>query len=245
LVKQATKILVAVSLTALFTSCSSHSSSMTSASPVETKKQEITQQSQQPTAQADNKQQQPTASQPSGSQAAKSENSKEEKNPTSPSVTEVKQPTPTEITQTQGSDSAGKAETIAPLAPPASAVKATESEKSTPSQTVSLSIVGDKEHGVILSAQSVPIEQGDTVLDVLSRVVKGKKIQMEYSGVKATAYVKGIDNLYEFDDGPKSGWMVKVNGKAADRSAGNYPVKAGDRIEWLYTLDLGKDIGAK
>jgi hypothetical protein len=114
-----------------------------------------------------------------------------------------------------------------------------------PQSTVSIQIVGDKQHSAILSAQSVPFKDGDTVLDIITRCLKGKSIQYEYSGALATAYVKGIDNLYEFDDGPRSGWMFKVNGRFGDKSAGGYPVKAGDSIVWLYTIDSGKDIGAR
>ncbi|UOF92594.1 DUF4430 domain-containing protein [Fodinisporobacter ferrooxydans] len=127
----------------------------------------------------------------------------------------------------------------------ANAMAASSASAAEKSQTVSLMIVGDRQLGVILPRQSAAIQQGDTVLDVLSRVLKEKHMQMEYSGMGSSAYIKGIDNLYEFDDGPKSGWMFKVNGAFGQQSAGSYPVKAGDSIEWLYTIDLGKDIGAK
>ncbi|MED0756442.1 DUF4430 domain-containing protein [Aneurinibacillus thermoaerophilus] len=119
------------------------------------------------------------------------------------------------------------------------------SETSPAKKMVSFSIVADKERGTILSPTEVEIQEGDTVLDVLKRVTREKKIQMEYRGVKATAYVEGIDNLYEFDRGSKSGWMYRVNGVFPNKSAGIFPVKAGDKIEWLYTVDLGRDLGAK
>lgn len=67
---------------------------------------------------------------------------------------------------------------------------------------------------------------------------------MEYTGSGATAYVQGIDNLYEFDKGSGSGWMYSVNGKFPNRSAGIWPLSPGDDIRWLYTEDLGKDLGA-
>jgi hypothetical protein len=234
LVKQIRRICLGVTLSALFIACS-HGNTSASAPTVESKTQELSQETKQTLVQATSNQQQSAVSQPAEKKESVPSPAKEEKQPP-----QAEMATPKKSNETV---SAPAPAPVTPTQPQAN--KSMESEKTEPIQTVSLSIVGDKEHGVILSAQSVPIEQGDTVLDVLSRVVKGKKIQMEYSGVKATAYVKGIDNLYEFDDGPKSGWMVKVNGKTADRSAGNYPVKAGDTIEWLYTLDLGKDIGAK
>jgi hypothetical protein len=54
--------------------------------------------------------------------------------------------------------------------------------------------------------------------------------------------VEGINNLFEFDHGAKSGWLYRVNGSMYSKSAGAFTVKAGDVIEWLYTLDLGRDI---
>ncbi|WP_426452550.1 DUF4430 domain-containing protein [Paenibacillus sp. S-38] len=97
----------------------------------------------------------------------------------------------------------------------------------------------------ILQETSVSFQDGATVLDVLKQAAKANKLQMEFQGKGAYAYVQGIDNLYEFDQGPKSGWVYKVNGQAPSEGAGAYKLQAGDRIEWFYTLDLGEDVGAK
>lgn len=126
--------------------------------------------------------------------------------------------------------------------------KETKKEKEPVTQkveSVSISITGDSEHGPILATTNVEIQEGDTVLDVLKKVTKEKQIQLEYSGAGGAAYIEGIDNLYEFDDGPLSGWMVKVNGEFAKKSVGVIKVKNNDKIEWVYTMDLGKDVGAK
>ncbi|WP_088042315.1 DUF4430 domain-containing protein [Bacillus sp. EAC] len=117
-------------------------------------------------------------------------------------------------------------------------------EKEEEKNIIIFSIIGDKEVGTIFSKSQVEYKEGDSVLDVLKRVTRGHKIQMEYTGFKATAYVQGIDNLYEFDRGGKSGWMYRVNAVFPNVSAGAYHLKKGDKVEWLYTLDLGKDLGA-
>ncbi|WP_025689715.1 DUF4430 domain-containing protein, partial [Paenibacillus zanthoxyli] len=109
---------------------------------------------------------------------------------------------------------------------------------------VTMSIVGDDELGTILPPTSVEVEEGDSALDVLKRVTRQHKIQMEYRGASAAGYVEGIDNLYEMDKGAESGWMYCVNGKFPSESAGAYKLKPGDTVEWLYTLDMGKDLGA-
>lgn len=110
--------------------------------------------------------------------------------------------------------------------------------------TVQLTIVGSSDIGTILSTEEIEIGDSETVMDILKKVTRAKQIQMDFSGSGATAYVKGIDNLYEFDKGPGSGWMYSINQKFPNRSAGAWEVKPGDHIQWLYTEDLGKDLGA-
>ncbi|WP_235957259.1 DUF4430 domain-containing protein [Paenibacillus apii] len=107
-----------------------------------------------------------------------------------------------------------------------------------------MSIVGDDELGTILPPTTATVEDGDSALDVLKRITRQHKIQMEYRGAKAAGYVEGIANLYEMDRGAESGWMYRVNGKFLSESAGAYKLKPGDTVEWLYTLDMGKDLGA-
>jgi len=123
--------------------------------------------------------------------------------------------------------------------------KADESKGKTETSAAHISITGPKDKGIILADTIVNIAEGDTVIDVLKRVTKQYKIQMEYSGIKSMAYVKGIKNIYEFDYGSKSGWIYRVNRKVLNVGAGAYTVKDGDVIEWLYTVDLGKEFGAE
>ncbi|MED4017672.1 DUF4430 domain-containing protein [Sutcliffiella cohnii] len=116
-------------------------------------------------------------------------------------------------------------------------------EPAPPPETVLLTIIGSPDIGTILATVEVEIVNNDTVLEVLKRETRARQIHMEFRGRGATAYVEGINNLYEFDRGPGSGWMYSINGKFPNRSAGIWPVKAGEHIRWLYTEDLGKDIG--
>lgn len=135
--------------------------------------------------------------------------------------------------------------TPAPLQTEAPTAKPTQPPAVTPvASTVTISITGDADSGTILAASTVKLDKNDTVLDILKQVTRSNKIQMEFSGRGATAYIEGINNLYEFDKGAESGWMYRVNGDFPNKSAGVYKLTAGDVIEWLYTEDLGKDLGA-
>lgn len=102
------------------------------------------------------------------------------------------------------------------------------------------------QNGILFEAESVAFTPGESVFDVLNREMRTQKIHMEYvaSPLYGTAYIEGIGNLYEFDAGDLSGWMYRVNGEFPRFGCSKYTLKSGDRVEWLYTCDLGRDIGA-
>lgn len=93
---------------------------------------------------------------------------------------------------------------------------------------------------------TITFEDGETVFDVLERVTCENGIHMEASFVPLTgsSYIEGINNLYEFDGGPLSGWMYSVNGYFPNYGCSSYVLKDGDEVQWVYTLDLGIDVGA-
>lgn len=99
-------------------------------------------------------------------------------------------------------------------------------------------------NGVILSQKQVEINDGDTVFDVLLRETRKQRIHMDFveSPVYGSAYIKGINNIYEFDAGELSGWMYSVNGFFPNYGCSIYNLNDGDVIQWMYTCDLGKDL---
>jgi len=101
------------------------------------------------------------------------------------------------------------------------------------------------EDGWILQTVTVPFTEGDSVFDVLLRTAQEQKLHMEYmdSPIYNSAYIEGIANLYEFDCGPLSGWMYSVNGQFPNFGCSKYAVKDSDVIQWVYTCDLGADVG--
>ena len=98
--------------------------------------------------------------------------------------------------------------------------------------------------GVIYAKKKVTFYEGESVFDVLLRETKNNRIQMEYSFTPMynSNYIKGINNLYEFDCGELSGWNYIVNGWSPNYGCSRYIVKEGDAIEWHYTCDMGRDL---
>ena len=101
------------------------------------------------------------------------------------------------------------------------------------------------EDGWLLKPMEVTFREGQSAFDVLQQVCRDNKIHMEFSmtPVYSSAYIEGIGNLYEFDCGEESGWMYAVNGWFPNYGCSQYQLQDGDTVEWVYTCELGKDIG--
>ncbi len=96
--------------------------------------------------------------------------------------------------------------------------------------------------GEIMPLTEFSISADENALELLYDAVKAYSLQIEVDGVSGdtvnTAYVRGIASLYEFDFGDLSGWTYTVNGERPSVGCGACPVHDGDRIMWLYTVNL-------
>ena len=101
------------------------------------------------------------------------------------------------------------------------------------------------EDGVLLPETQVTFSAGESAFDVLQRVCRDNKLHMEssFTPLYNSAYIEGIGNLYEFDAGSLSGWMYAVNDWFPNYGCSRYQLQDGDMVRWVYTCDLGKDVG--
>jgi len=100
--------------------------------------------------------------------------------------------------------------------------------------------------GTILPKTQVSFSEGDTVFEVLNKVCEAAGIQIEYSytPMYESYYIEGINHLYEFDCGPESGWMYKVDEWFPNYGCSSYTLQNGQDIVWCYTCNgLGADVG--
>lgn len=101
------------------------------------------------------------------------------------------------------------------------------------------------EDGVLLPETQASFSQGESVYDVLQRTCQDNALHMEaeFTPMYDSYYVQGIGNLYEFDAGGLSGWMYAVNGWFPNYGCSQYELQDGDVVTWVYTCDLGADVG--
>lgn len=101
--------------------------------------------------------------------------------------------------------------------------------------------------GFILKPTKFVLHTDNSVFTILQKATRQNSIQMEYQGadenIYKSAYIQGIQYIYEFSAGERSGWMYRVNGKFPQVGVSRYILQEGDVVEFLYTVDLGKDIG--
>ena len=101
--------------------------------------------------------------------------------------------------------------------------------------------------GVMLPETTVSFAEGETAFGVLQRVCAAAELQLEYifTTLYDSYFIEGIGHLYEFDAGPESGWMYKVNGTFPNYGCSSYVLTGGEEIVWCYTCaGLGDDVGA-
>lgn len=94
--------------------------------------------------------------------------------------------------------------------------------------------------GWMLAPTDMTITDGDTVLDVLERTDLVLGVRRSGYG----SYVYSIQSLAERAVGSMSGWIYLVNGEQVQASCSTCELKDGDSVEWVYTLDGGKDVAS-
>ena len=111
--------------------------------------------------------------------------------------------------------------------------------------TVSFTMLGDEIH-YDKKSESYTSGHKDITFIKTQNVVVPKNSTVKYltelmlnnNGIKFTStgkYISQINGIGEFDNGPKSGWMYKVNGVIVNTGYADKKLSDGDKIVWFYT----------
>ena len=175
---------------------------------------------------SDSSSKQETKKQETKKKETKSSSSKQETKKQETKKIETKSSsTKQETKKTETNNSSSKQETSAPQ-------QVEPSKQETPiKQTVSVQVIGVNS---IMMQGNIEVNSSSTAYSVLRELAKQNGKSISTKGFGSTVYVSGIDGLKEFDHGPSSGWMYKVNGTPPNIGAGAYRLKAGDQVIWYY-----------
>lgn len=171
---------------------------------------------------SDSSSKQETKKQETKKTETKSSSSKQEskKQETKKIETKSSSSTKQETKKTETNNSSNKQETSAPQ------------QVETPvKQTVSVQVIGIN---TTMMQGNIEVNSSSTAYSVLRELAKQNGKSISTKGFGSTVYVSCIDGLKEFDHGPSSGWMYKVNGTPPNIGAGAYKLKAGDQVIWYY-----------
>lgn len=89
---------------------------------------------------------------------------------------------------------------------------------------------------------AVEVLEGDTAFSLLERVCAERGLALEAQRGIGSVYVQGIGGVREFDCGPLSGWLFRINGEIRSTDSGSVVLQDGDILEFLYTCELGEDV---
>ena len=175
---------------------------------------------------SDSSSKQETKKQETKKTETKSSSSKQETKKQDTKKTETKSSSSKQETKkTETNPSSSKHETSAPQQ------VETPKQDSPVKQTVSVQVIGVNS---TMMQGNIEVNSSSTAYSVLRELAKQNGKSISTKGFGSTVYVSGIDGLKEFDHGPSSGWMYKVNGTPPNIGAGAYKVKARDTVIWYY-----------
>lgn len=123
---------------------------------------------------------------------------------------------------------------------------ATPVDTSTPetSDSIIFTISGPGNSNVIIPEAEVAIVPGETVLDVTIRILEEADLPFEVAGIGDAAYILSINGISQYQYGPQSKWLYNIDGEYPSLGPAEYTLLDDSRLEWIYTVDGGQDIGA-
>lgn len=90
---------------------------------------------------------------------------------------------------------------------------------------------------------SVRVAEGATVEQALETAAAQAGLILNIKDGYLRAVIRSGVTLGQYDEGPNSGWLYKVNGKAPNVGIADYPLKGGETVTVYYTADYTKESG--
>ena len=150
-------------------------------------------------------------------------------------------------------ENAGEAEEPVQSIRPAPALSVATSRGTVPAQDdvpatnewISVAVSIEPADGSVWYSGSVKVASGATVEQAIKAVAKENDLTLDIKSGYLRSITRGDETLGQFDEGPNSGWMYRVNGELVGRYMSTQGLKDGDSIELYFTSDWTSEPGAE
>lgn len=88
--------------------------------------------------------------------------------------------------------------------------------------------------GIIMNTKTVTVNNGSTAYDALKSACSKNGVTINAQNSAYGTYIKGFNNIDEFDCGRQSGWIYTVNGSSPPKSCDKYTISQGDTIVFSF-----------
>lgn len=90
---------------------------------------------------------------------------------------------------------------------------------------------------------SLRLEKDATVEQAIRSAADSAGLSLDIKDGYLRAVIRSGVTLGQYDEGPNSGWLYKVNGKAPNVGIADYPLNGGETVTVYYTADYTKESG--
>ena len=90
---------------------------------------------------------------------------------------------------------------------------------------------------------SVRVAEGATVEQAIRSAADSAGLSLDIKDGYLRAITRNSETLGQYNEGPNSGWLYKVNGKAPNVGIADYQLKGGETVTVYYTADYTKESG--
>ena len=113
----------------------------------------------------------------------------------------------------------------------------------TTAEWISVAVSIEPGSGSAWYSGSVRVAEGATVEQALETAAAQAGLILNIKDGYLRAVIRSGVTLGQYDEGPNSGWLYKVNGKAPNVGIADYPLNGGETVTVYYTADYTKESG--
>lgn len=113
----------------------------------------------------------------------------------------------------------------------------------TTAEWISVAVSIEPGSGSAWYSGSVRVAKGATVEQALETAAAQAGLILNIKDGYLRAVIRSGVTLGQYDEGPNSGWLYKVNGKAPNVGIADYPLNGGETVTVYYTADYTKESG--